>query len=150
MNLFAYGTLQFPELLYAVCGQRCSGEAALLRGHRREGVRGEVYPAIIRSPGAVVDGMLFRGLTPTALRALDAFEGREYRRVRGRVALDAHRHVPAVFYVAAPTLRVRLDGRPWDARRFASSSLSAYLTRCRRERSSRRRSGRGSRYRSAY
>lgn len=139
MNLFAYGTLQFPRILEAVCGQRAAGVPATLRGYRCEGVRGVVYPAIIRSSGEQVDGLLWRGLTTTALGLLDAFEGAEYRRVTGRVRTRCGAAVPALFYVAAPVLRARLDGRSWDARRFAASGLPAYAARCRRERSIRRR-----------
>lgn len=133
MNLFAYGTLQFPQILEAVCGQRVVGEAAVLRGWRRMGVRGAVYPAITREPASEVDGLVFRGLGTGALRQLDAFEGNEYRRLAGRVETRSGAMVPALFYVAAPALQTRLDGRPWSAEQFAATGLSRYLARCRRQ-----------------
>lgn len=137
MNLFVYGTLMFPEIRAAVGGQRLAAVPALLPGHRREGVRGEAYPAIIRDPRASVTGCLLRGVGRPALRRIDAFEGPEYvRRIHRVHLLDADgrpgRTAIAACYVIAPSEAHRLDGRPWDPRDFVERHLDRYRRRCRR------------------
>jgi gamma-glutamylcyclotransferase (GGCT)/AIG2-like uncharacterized protein YtfP len=137
MNLFVYGTLMFPEIRSAVGGQRLPAPPAILPGYRREGVRGEAYPAIIRDPRGSVTGVLLRGVGRAALRRIDAFEGREYVRRMHRVRLldeDGRpgRGVIAACYVIAPAVAHRLDGRPWDPEAFAERHLDRYRRRCRR------------------
>ena len=137
MNLFVYGTLMFPEIRAAVAGQRLAAPPAMLPGYRREGVRGEAYPAIIRDPRSNVTGCLLRGLGRAALRRIDAFEGPEYVRRLHRVRLLDEAGRPgrtaiAACYVIAPAAAHRLDGRPWDPHVFAEGHLDRYRRRCRR------------------
>lgn len=83
MRLFAYGTLMDPGRLAAVCGRTPEGPVpAVLRGFiRRETAYG--YPAIFPAePEAAVPGVLWIGLTPLELVALDEYEdlGLAYQR----------------------------------------------------------------------
>lgn len=131
-RLFAYGTLRFAAIFAAVSDLKLRGVTASLRGYRCEGVRGAAYPAIIEDPSRSVTGRLYHGLSPTALNALDRFEGDEYRRrVVTVVAVDG-RAQQAWCYVIAPRWRRRLDGRLWDPEQFERWYLAAYLRRLRR------------------
>ncbi|HSG89652.1 MAG TPA: gamma-glutamylcyclotransferase family protein [Pseudomonadales bacterium] len=136
MNLFAYGTLQFPDILGALCGQRVAGEPALLPGHRRQGLRGLVYPAVLPTvvpmAGAQVQGVLYRGLTRRALRFVAAFERGEYRSAVAVVTTGSGERVPARYYVAAAPARRLLDGVDWDPRYFAERHRARYVRRVRR------------------
>ena len=80
MNLFAYGTLMWPEVLEAVIGKRLSGVPATLHGYIRLRVKGEHYPVVLPSDAASVEGMLYKGLCDTDFAHLDRFEGVEYDR----------------------------------------------------------------------
>lgn len=131
-RLFAYGTLQFPAILTAVTGLQLRGVDATLRGYRCEGLRGEVYPAIMAASTEQVRGILYRGLSPAALMALDRFEDDEYRRRVVTVITDDGREQQAWCYVIAPRWRRRLDGRRWDPEPFERLHLAAYLRRLRR------------------
>jgi gamma-glutamylcyclotransferase (GGCT)/AIG2-like uncharacterized protein YtfP len=132
VNVFTYGTLQFPDVFAAVSGARVRAEDAVLPGHRREGVRGQVYPAIVADPRDETPGCLYRDVPRPALRFLDAFEGPEYLRVVRPVRTASGATVPAACYVIAPGCAGRLDGRPWDAEAFRARHHGAYLRRCRR------------------
>ena len=78
--MFVYGTLMVPQVMQDVCGYIGAGTPAQLAGYDRRLVRDEVYPAILPCPGSAVSGLLYRGVSPTQLRRLDAFEGEYYRR----------------------------------------------------------------------
>lgn len=131
-RLFAYGTLRFPPILEAVASVDLRGVAATLRGYRCEAVRGEAYPAIVDDPTGRVTGRLYQGLSPAALRALDRFEGDEYRRRVVTVVAEDGRAQQAWCYVIAPRWRRRLEGRLWDPEQFERLHLAAYLRRLRR------------------
>ncbi len=80
--LFFYGTLVDPQMLARQLGDRRIARRALLparlEDHRRAPVRGTPYLTVVRDPGSVVEGRLFRA-TPTALARLTAYEGPLYR-----------------------------------------------------------------------
>jgi len=79
-NLFAYGTLQLPEVMLAVAGRTFPAHAARLRDFSRHRLRGKSFPGIRPAPGAAVDGLLFVGLDAQTQRRLDEFEDSFYRR----------------------------------------------------------------------
>ena len=108
MNLFAYGTLMWPEILEAVAGRRLEGSPAVLEGYSRFRVKGEPYPVVIPSPKGTVEGVLYQELTPEEFRRLDAFEGVEYNRVEIRL-----NDRPAFVYVLSEEWRQIVDFRPW-------------------------------------
>jgi gamma-glutamylcyclotransferase (GGCT)/AIG2-like uncharacterized protein YtfP len=81
MNLFAYGTLMWPEVLEAVIGRSLRGTPAMVRGFLRLRVKGRFYPALVDAHfHDAVEGILYRGLTEEEFRHLDRFEGEEYDR----------------------------------------------------------------------
>lgn len=128
-RLFAYGTLQYADIVTAVTGLELPGSAATLRGYRCEGVRGEFYPGIVTDSSQRVTGTLYRGLPPASLVALDRFEGDEYLRRVVTVTTDDGRNQQAWCYVIAPRWRRRLDGRRWDPAQFERLQRSAYRRR---------------------
>lgn len=132
MNLFAYGTLQCPELFRAVVGAELPAEEAVLTGHRREGVAGAAYPGIVPDADAEVPGRLYRNVPRRLLPFLDAFEGAEYERRTLPVRVGDGRTAPALVYRLEARTARRLDGRPWDLATFRARHLGRYLVRCRR------------------
>jgi len=126
LDLFVYGTLMVPEVMRRVCGHGRPGEPALLHDHRRRQVRGEVYPAIVPRVGEAVGGILYRGMTPVQLAALDAFEGRMYRREVVTVVVGA-RVLAAASYVLAPGLRHLLSDADWSLDEFVANGLHGFL-----------------------
>jgi gamma-glutamylcyclotransferase (GGCT)/AIG2-like uncharacterized protein YtfP len=132
VNLFAYGTLQCPELLRAVAGVELPAEEAVLPGHRRERVAGAAYPGIVPDAATQVPGRLYRNFPRRLVPFLDAFEGAEYRRRILPVRAADGRTVPALVYRLEARTARRLEGAPWDLATFRRRHLEGYLVRCRR------------------
>ena len=112
-NLFAYGTLMWPEVLQAIIGRRIEGEPAVLKGYQRLRVKGAHYPVIVPSAEHAVEGKLYVGLSKRELGALDAFEGEEYDRNTVRVG-----GMRAQAYVLSPEWRHVASSEPWEPEQF--------------------------------
>jgi gamma-glutamylcyclotransferase (GGCT)/AIG2-like uncharacterized protein YtfP len=121
VDLFAYGTLLFPEVMLAVTRARFASEPATLGGYRRCRLRGASYPGIAPAPGARTHGRLYRTVDATSLARLDAFEGELYAREAVRVEADDGELRDAVAYVLRPEHRALLTCDPWDPDAFRAS-----------------------------
>jgi gamma-glutamylcyclotransferase (GGCT)/AIG2-like uncharacterized protein YtfP len=128
VSLFAYGTLQLPDVLHAVVGQRWQGEPALLIGYARYRVRGKPYPAIVAEPVAQVPGLLYGGVGAEELAQLDRYEGVLYERRTLEVQVGAGAR-PAVVYVLGEQHRSLLSSDAWELGDFEREQLAAYLQR---------------------
>jgi gamma-glutamylcyclotransferase (GGCT)/AIG2-like uncharacterized protein YtfP len=117
-DLFAYGTLMSRDIMQTVSGQRCEATSGILRGYRRNRIRGKVYPGIIASPGAMVEGILYSGLAKDAWKRLDFFEGKMYYRWSVAVQNEDGTVREAETYVLRPQFEYRLTPEPWDLDEF--------------------------------
>jgi len=97
-SLFAYGTLQIPEIMSALCGLATASRSptagrshpvegsawaalpARLQGFERCCVRGERFPGIRPRPETSTPGCLYSDLGDEHWELLDAFEGELYER----------------------------------------------------------------------
>lgn len=100
-RIFVYGTLQDEHVVERLLGRRLPWRPAVLAGYRRMLDASIGYPVVHPLAGASVDGRLLDGVDPEALAALDAYEGREYRRVTVQVQTSDGRTVDAFAYVPA-------------------------------------------------
>ncbi|MDF7807002.1 gamma-glutamylcyclotransferase [Pontiellaceae bacterium B12219] len=123
MNLFAYGTLMWPEVLEAVTGRRLAGEKTVLAGYTRLRVKDQLYPVIIPSLDDAVEGVLYRNLTAKEFQALDAFEGEEYDRTA--VCIGG---TPAFVYVLSEDWKHIADSAPWNPEDFAADELAQFCS----------------------
>ncbi|MFZ9813618.1 MAG: gamma-glutamylcyclotransferase family protein [Burkholderiaceae bacterium] len=123
-NLFAYGSLMLPEIFSRVAQETRSSIPATLNGWKRCQVAGQSYPAIVTAPAESVPGLLWIGLSDSALTRLDAFEGEEYRRIVAEV-VDA----AGVVYFAdtyAWALEGGLLDAPWDFEWFQTEGIKRF------------------------
>jgi gamma-glutamylcyclotransferase (GGCT)/AIG2-like uncharacterized protein YtfP len=127
--LFAYGTLQAPEVLVSVAGRLFPGEVAVLPDHARHALVGKVYPGLRHQPGASTQGVLYDGLHAEHIRRLDAFEDFFYRRMRLGVMTESGEK-PAEVYVIPVEYHHLLDTRPWDFEHFARHAQARFLAHC--------------------
>lgn len=131
-KLFAYGTLQLPEVMRAVTGGIFPSQPARLPHYARYRIRNRVYPGLRKEPGSFTDGLLYEALSASAIKDLDAFEDDFYRRETLTVATLDEVQTDAEVYVVPPAhYRLLLD-RSWDLEQFKQTRLSEFLTRCRR------------------
>jgi gamma-glutamylcyclotransferase (GGCT)/AIG2-like uncharacterized protein YtfP len=128
--VFAYGTLELPQIVTLVLGRRLHGQPATLTGFARFAVHGAPYPALVPRSGARTSGILYRGLDAATLRTLDRYEGRLYRRQAVAVRLTDGRSERCFVYVVRPQHLHLLSRRPWDPKLFARRYLFTYLARC--------------------
>ena len=124
--LFAYGTLQLPEVLQAVLGLRWQGAPALLPGYARYRVRGKPYPAIVPEPGGNVAGLVYSGVGATELEQLDHYEGELYER-RTLSVRAGGATLAAVTYVLGDQHRALLSNESWELGAFEREHLHDYL-----------------------
>ena len=130
-RLFAYGTLMLPEVMEIVAGPGRSALPAVLAGHRRRRLHGEVFPALVPDAGESVAGVLWDGLDAAALARLDRFEGPLYERTVRRVTLASGEEREACVYVLRPERRELASPEAWDEADFRARHLAAFLAACR-------------------
>jgi gamma-glutamylcyclotransferase (GGCT)/AIG2-like uncharacterized protein YtfP len=124
--LYAYGTLQVPDIIAHIVGRRLAGRPARLFGYARYRISDRVYPAIVPAAGADVVGILYSGLDAAELTRLDDYEGDIYER-RELSVLVGDANVAACTYVLRPQHLHRLSGEPWDLLQFERDHLQSYL-----------------------
>ena len=106
MNLFAYGTLMWPEIMSDVIGRKIEGCPARLSGARRLRVKDQVYPSLVPSEGSEVDGIIYFDLTESEIVALDRFEGDEYVRRPAEVLCGERTEQAEVYFASAVGLQL--------------------------------------------
>jgi hypothetical protein len=115
--LFVYGTLRDPDLLAAVLGRPLrAGEivAGAAPGFRATHYPDRIYPALIRAPGGVAEGLVLLGLSPFEHDLLDGWEGDEYRRGIVPVMIGEELHEADAYLPAVPVA----GGDPWSFERW--------------------------------
>lgn len=98
-RIFVYGTLRDEHLVRRLLGRPLPWRPAVLDGYRCTTDASIGFPVVHPLAGASVDGRLLENVDRDALAALDAYEGREYRRVTVRVRTSDGRSVDAYAYV---------------------------------------------------
>jgi len=129
LHLFAYGTLQLPDILHAVVGERWHGRAAVLDGYACYRIRGKPYPAIVVEPTGSVSGLLYSDVGAPELERLDRYEGELYERRTLGVRVDGTPLTAAVGYVLADRHRSLLSAQGWELAAFEREHLAEYLQR---------------------
>lgn len=82
MNLVAYGTLLYPEVMQALTGRSVQALNCHLAGFSRFCLHNLPYPGLIRSdqPGESIDVCLYLGLEQDEIKIIDLYEGEQYER----------------------------------------------------------------------
>ncbi len=127
MNLFAYGTLMFPEIWHRVTGLTQHGLPATLGHHAACRIRGQPYPALVEEDGAVTAGILYTDVPRGAMARLDDFEGTFYDRVPVEVTLTDGTRQPAWVYRAAAGTAPDILPERWEAASFGRKELGRFL-----------------------
>lgn len=125
--LFAYGTLQVPEVMTRVTGERFDGVAAVLPGYRCLQVRDADYPGIAPETRAKTHGTVLMGLTDRDLEHLDRFEGELYQRQTVQAVTDDGRTLSTWAYVIREAYRNRLGEKPWSLEQFLVSGYERFM-----------------------
>ncbi len=126
-HVFVYGSLMWPDVRSRVLRTDPEAQAATVRGYRRQALKGRPYPALVPAgEGIRITGQILRDVPPDDLRRLDAFEGRNYRRVTVPVALHPHGDLLAGLYLWQAGADA-LAPDEWDPDWFAREGLPQFL-----------------------
>lgn len=126
-SLFAYGTLQIPEVMSAVTGLQLSFRFARLEGFSRHCLRGKTYPGIRPNLGHCVNGALFEGVDESGIRLLDEFEDTFYERKAVTVSLLDGGECPTQAYIIKEEAYGLLLAVDWDLEAFREKDLPAFI-----------------------
>jgi gamma-glutamylcyclotransferase (GGCT)/AIG2-like uncharacterized protein YtfP len=121
--LFVYGSLQFPDVLFALIDRVPDHSPAAAHGWRITALPGRVYPGLVPGQGTA-SGYLITGLAAEEWRLLDAFEDPVYN--LQRLDLVDGRH--GWTYVCNPDAEVL--PHDWSIEDFTNQHLPAYIERC--------------------
>lgn len=123
--LFAYGTLQFDDVLEALIGRIPRRVSACAPGWRAASLEGRVYPGLVAAPGGVAPGVLLTDLSRREWAILDAFEDDRYD-LREVPLTSGERGLAYIW----PDGGVREED--WNAEQFRADHLEEYAARCAR------------------
>ncbi len=126
-NIFAYGTLMIPAVIYAVTARHFRSQTAILRGYARFTVKGESYPGIIPQADAITEGIIYLNVNEASLERLDIFEGELYQRTPVRAETKGKEMLNAETYVIKSEYRGCLSSKGWDVNRFTQADLKRFL-----------------------
>jgi gamma-glutamylcyclotransferase (GGCT)/AIG2-like uncharacterized protein YtfP len=127
LPLFCYGTLQSTAVMKRVTGHQRIGEKVVLFDYARYRVRNAVYPGIVSKRGSCVDGILYDDVSDSALKALDEFEGDEYRRQIVDVTRNDGSCRKALVYVVRDDKRDILADEGWDLDTFLNHDIDQFV-----------------------
>jgi gamma-glutamylcyclotransferase (GGCT)/AIG2-like uncharacterized protein YtfP len=122
--LFAYGTLQFPEILCVLLGRMPAARPASLAGWRPAALAGRGYPGLVPGTGTVT-GLVLSGLTAGEIQVVDAYESGPYE-LREVTMSDGARVWTYVWTDPAAVLAY-----DWSKAQFAVEQITTFLELCR-------------------
>jgi len=124
-NLFAYGTLMFPEVWHLVTlGAPFSAEPGSLQRYRIRRVKGASFPGIFYTGDSYdsVGGIVLKGVSAGTLRRLDAYEDSFYER---RIEfIEGNR---CQVYIVPEKSKQVLSNDIWRSEEFAETQLPQFL-----------------------
>ncbi len=147
MNVFAYGTLMFPEVWRCLAGALPQTEPAIIDHFARFEATIRTwcnFPYVTPRQGASVDGVLVHNITPEQLARLDWFEeeGEYYvRKTIHEIRVNGERRTLEVqLYEIGPGLGEQIDRfadeqdvsrteKAWNPATFRDLHLAEYLQR---------------------
>jgi len=124
-SLFAYGTLQFAEVLRVLLDRVPGHTPGAVAGWRAAALAGRVYPGLVRAGDSEVTGMLITGLSLDELRLIDEYESGPYE--LERLILSDSREG----WTYAWTDHAEVLAHDWSPAEFADRHLAVFAEKCR-------------------
>jgi len=125
---FVYGTLLFPEIVFALTKKHFTEKPAILRGYKRYKIsdpqRRRYGPAIIPNKNGVVKGKVLFDIDEHSLNILTKWE-REY--VQMDVIVEVGKEKIKTFAYVGKKFKKRHLYKEWDEQEFKEKYLNLYL-----------------------
>ncbi|KFK29712.1 hypothetical protein AALP_AA7G169200 [Arabis alpina] len=127
-DLFVYGSLQEPQVVYVLLNRVPDHISAVLSGFHRFRLTGRVYPTILPDSTREVTGKVLKGITDDELKLLDEFEDVEYDRHTVEVVLkDTSEKLQVETYVWKNKDDLDLYGE-WDFEEWKRHDKEDFVT----------------------
>lgn len=133
--LFAYGTLQFPDVLAALIDRVPQTQPAAAAGWRAAALVGRSYPGLVAAR-SMASGLILAGLDAAELQLIDDYESGPYALLQLALAEGG----TAWAYVWTDEAAVLPED--WSRQHFADAKLAAFIAQCRSWRASYEAAGR--------
>lgn len=127
MNLFSYGTLQFPEVMSVLLQETFTFEDIEIDGFKCRKLKGEVFPGAIPDEHEKIVGRLYFGLSNQHQIIIDEFESDYYSSNETIVNSSTRGEVPAVIYILRNEFYSLMETTFWDKDQFQRDLLKKYL-----------------------
>ncbi|MCZ6863736.1 MAG: gamma-glutamylcyclotransferase [Alphaproteobacteria bacterium] len=133
LNFFFYGTLLEPEVQRLVLQRDVPSEnvvPATLVGYRRYMVLNASYPAVVRQPGAEIDGIVMIGLDALDAARLSIFEGDGYVAANCSVKItedESGKDRPTQAWVFIASDRMPLTKADWSLKTWRVAHMGQIL-----------------------
>lgn len=130
VDLFVYGTLQFPEVVFALTGKSFDSLDAVLKDHKvyqispPKGQEG-MCPAAIPEKGSVVYGKILFDVDNHSMEIIDFFESDDYEKQELEVE-SREKNYKALVYIWKDFLKDRLK-KHWNKEEFEKNYLEDCL-----------------------
>jgi gamma-glutamylcyclotransferase (GGCT)/AIG2-like uncharacterized protein YtfP len=122
--LFAYGTLQFAEVLAVLLGRVPHSEPAAVTGWRAAALAGRSYPGLVAAHSTTT-GVVLAGLGRREVEIIDDFESGPYD-LRPLALVDGR--IAWAYVWTDPAAVLPAD---WSSAEFAERTLADFVLRCR-------------------
>ncbi|KAF8097540.1 hypothetical protein N665_0286s0049 [Sinapis alba] len=127
-DLFVYGSLQDPQVVYVLLNRVPDNISAVLSGFHRFRIKNRLYPTILPDSTGEVTGKVLKGVTDDERQLLDEFEDVEYDRKAVEVVLtDTSEKLQVGTYVWRNKNDPDLYGE-WDFEEWKRDDREAFIT----------------------
>lgn len=123
MNLFVYGTLTFPEVVFALTGQKFASKRAELIGYRVAKLKGKKFPGLIKNEDSIAKGLLFMDLDAESFEIISKWEDPKFSLINVDVLCSGDTKKVKTFIWKGDDV-ARED---WDREEFKKNYLSEYV-----------------------
>ena len=130
-SVFAYGTLELPDIMEAVTGRSFGSVGGTADGYARFLLKGRIYPGMTAASNHTTFGRVYLGVDEFSLALLDQFEDDVYVRQLIPIQAVTANQLNAYAYIIEPKDKDALTTDPWIKEKFVAEHHAAYLTACR-------------------
>lgn len=122
-NLFVYGVLTFPEIVFSLTGRNFKSEPATIRNAIVRRVEDKPYPGLLRSNGKISNGAVLFDVDDESYEIIKKWEDNGYITIEEYVETVKGAIKATIFVFTTP----KLLGGDWDRNLFRKQHLNNYL-----------------------
>lgn len=123
MKLFVYGTLKYPEIMFALTGRVTDYIDATLNGYKIVSLKNKPYPGLFISDGSTAVGKLI-DIDEESFSVISAWEDIEYTPIEITSSVGGNQIKAITFLHSVKADQLYTD---WDEENFKNNHLMDYV-----------------------